>query len=551
MINLKKLILKYKYNFLLIILLIIIISLINTFLPYIIKTTISLAENTYSFNDIQIKLFSLIIIYLIITLVCGILEYLKTFLLSKNTQSLIYDIRKETYNRIMSFNMDTFSNMHIATLVTRMTSDISNIGEFVGKSLPMFISSGIFLLTIIIVICFINIYFAFVMIICSILLVFTILKIGKKMAYYKKIEINTNEKINNFFSETFSSIKTLHIFNIHEEREKILDKYNLDELNSSRKYFDSQSLLTPVKTTTRYFIIFIILYMCIQNKIANVDIGIIYLVVSYLDKFFEPLGNMLYHYEDLQKGKISMKRIDELLGNDNNIENIYKGEKTEKLYGNIKFTNVNFSYIKGKKVLENLNLSINRGEKIALIGKTGSGKTTIINLILGFYKIDSGNIMFDDKNIDDLSLESIRKNISFIQQNPYVFEDTIKKNIIVNNENDISDERIIEILKMTGLYNKVSNFENGIYQKINNKSLSKGEIQLLAFARAIAKETSIYIFDEPTSNVDTESENNLKKIINKLSKDCTVIIIAHKSSTIENVDRIFEVVNKKINVKSN
>ena len=158
--------------------------------------------------------------------------------------------------------------------------------------------------------------------------------------------------------------------------------------------------------------------------------------------------------------------------------------------------------------------------------------------------------MFDDKNIDDLSLESIRKNISFIQQNPYVFEDTIKKNIIVNNENDISDERIIEILKMTGLYNKVSTFENGIYQKINNKSLSKGEIQLLAFARAIAKETSIYIFDEPTSNVDTESENNLKKIINKLSKDCTVIIIAHKSSTIENVDRIFEVVNKKINVKS-
>lgn len=551
MINLKKLILKYKYNFLLIILLMIIISLINTFLPYIIKTTISLAENTYSFNDIQIKLFSLIIIYLIITLVCGIFEYLKTFLLSKNTQSLIYDIRKETYNRIMSFNMDTFSNMHIATLVTRMTSDISNIGEFVGKSLPMFISSGIFLLTIIIVICFINIYFAFVMIICSILLVFTILKIGKKMAYYKKIEINTNEKINNFFSETFSSIKTLHIFNIQKEREKILDKYNLDELNSSRKYFDSQSLLTPVKTTTRYFIIFIILYMCIQNKIANVDIGIIYLVVSYLDKFFEPLGNMLYHYEDLQKGKISIKRIDELLGNDNNIENIYKGEKAEKLYGNIKFINVNFSYIKGEKVLENLNFSINRGEKIALIGKTGSGKTTIINLILGFYKIDSGNIMFDDKNIDDLSLESIRKNISFIQQNPYVFEDTIKKNIIVNNENDISDERIIEILKMTGLYNKVSTFENGIYQKINNKSLSKGEIQLLAFARAIAKETSIYIFDEPTSNVDTESENNLKKIINKLSKDCTVIIIAHKSSTIENVDRIFEVVNKKINVKSN
>ena len=173
--------------------------------------------------------------------------------------------------------------------------------------------------------------------------------------------------------------------------------------------------------------------MFIYNKIHNIDIALIYLVVSYLDKFFEPIGNMLYHYEDLQKGKISMKRIDDLLGNESNIENIYQGEKAEKLDGNIKFINVNFSNVKGVKILENVNFSINAGEKIALIGKTGSGKTTIINLILGFYKIDSGDIMFDNKNIEDLSLESIRKNISFIQQSPYIFEDTIKKNIMVNN----------------------------------------------------------------------------------------------------------------------
>ena len=528
---------------------IIIISLINTFLPYIIKLTISFAENTESFNDIQFKIFLLIAIYLIIALISGILEYLKTFLLSKNTQSLIYDIRKESYNKVMSFNMDTFSNMHIATLVTRMTSDISNIGEFIGKSLPMFISSGIFLLSIIIVICFINIYFALVMIGCSIILVYSILKIGKKIAYYKKIEINTKEEINNFFSDTFFSIKTLHIFNIQKERNAILYEFNKKELKSSTKYFDLQSLLTPVRTTTRYCIIFIIIYMFIYNKIHNIDIALIYLVVSYLDKFFEPIGNMLYHYEDLQKGKISMKRIDDLLGNESNIENIYQGEKAEKLDGNIKFINVNFSNVKGVKILENVNFSINAGEKIALIGKTGSDKTTIINLILGFYKIDSGDIMFDNKNIEDLSLESIRKNISFIQQSPYIFEDTIKKNIMVNNDNNISDKEIVDILKTTGLYDKVSTLKNGIYEKINNKSLSKGEIQLLAFARAIAKETSIYIFDEPTSNIDGDNEKKIRKIIDKLSKKCTIIIIAHKTDTIKNVDRIFEISNNRINVK--
>lgn len=550
MINLKNLILKYKYKFLLIIFLIITISLINTLLPYIIKQAIALAENGVKFYDIKFKLFFLVGIYLIITFICVILEFLKSILLAKNTQCLIYDIRETTYKRIMNFNMDTFSNMHISTLVTRMTSDISNIGEFIGRTLPMFLSSEIFLVVVLIVMCFINIYFALIMIICSIFLVIAILKIGKRMARYKKKEIEVTENLNNYFGETFSSIKTLHIFNIQNERRKIFNDYNMDELKISNKYFDSQSFLTPVRATTRYFIIFLILYLCLQGKIANVDIGIIYLVVNYIDKFFEPLGNMLYHYEDIQKGKISMSRIDELMGKDENIENIYKGEIAEKLYGNIKFSNVSFSYVEEKNILENINFSINKGEKIALVGETGAGKTTIINLILGFYKINSGNIMFDGKNIDDISLESLRKNISFIQQKPYVFNDTIKRNIIVNNESNLSDEKIIDILKLVGLYNKVTNFKNGIYECVNDNSFSKGEKQLLAFARAIAKETSIYIFDEPTSNVDIENEKKIKKIINDVLKNATIIIIAHRPATIDNVDRVFRVKNKKVVIQN-
>ena len=316
------------------------------------------------------------------------------------------------------------------------------------------------------------------------------------------------------------------------------------------KYFDSQSILTPVRSITRYFIISLILYLCLQGKVANIDIGVIYLVVSYIDKFFEPLGNMLYHYEDIQKGKISMHRIDELMGTDENIENIYQGENTEKLYGNIKFSNVSFSYSNKKSILENVNFSINEGERVALIGETGAGKTTIVNLILGFYKINSGNITFDGKNIDDISLESLRRNISFIQQSPYVFNDTIKKNIVVNNENNFSDEKIIDILKLVGLYNKVTNFKNGIYEIVNENSFSKGEKQLLAFARAIAKDTSIYIFDEPTSNIDVKNEQTIKNIISEVLKDSTVIIIAHRPTTIENVDKILKVQNKKVVVKS-
>ena len=448
MLNIKSLISRYKYKFLFVIILMIITSLINTLLPYIIKQAISLVENVTAFNEVSSKILGIVIIYMLLSIICAFLEYIKYVSLTKNTERLTYEIREETYKKVISFNMDTFSNMHISTLITRMTADINNIGDFIGRILPMFISSGIFLIVVLGVMCFINVYFALVMIVCSLILVVLLLKLGKKMEYYNRKSIENEEKLNNYFGETFSGIKTLHIFNIQKERRKILDEYNRMELEETNKYFNAHNILTPIKSTTRYLIIFIIIYICLQGKLVNMDIAIIYLVISYIDKFFEPLSSILWHYEDLQKGKISISRIEELLGEDKNIENIYKGEMAEKLYGNIKFTNVYFSYTEGTTVLENINFSINRGEKIALVGETGAGKTTIVNLILGFYKINSGNIFFDGKNIDDISLESIRKNTSFIQQNPYIFDDTIKRNIALNMESEIPDEKILNILKM-------------------------------------------------------------------------------------------------------
>ena len=545
MLNIKSLISKYKYKFLFVIILMIITSLINTLLPYIIKQAISLAENVTSFNDISSKILGIVIAYMLLSIICAFLEYVKYVSLAKNTEGLTYEIREEAYKKVISFNMDTFSNMHISTLITRMTADINNIGDFIGRILPMFISAGIFLIVVLGVMCFINIYFALVMVICSLILVVALLKLGKKMEHYNRKSIENTEKLNNYFGETFSGINTINLFNIQKERQEELDRYNKEETDISRNYFTIQSALKPVESMTKYLIISIIIYLCIQGKVAGIDVGIIYVVVSYIDKFFEPLAHILYHYENLQQGKVSIKRIDDLLQKKENIENIYEGQIAEKLEGNIRFKSVNFSYIEGKKILEDVTFSINKGEKVALVGETGAGKTTIINLILGFYKINSGNILFDGKNMDDISLESIRKNISFIQQNPYIFDDTIKRNIIINN-NNISDENIINILKQVGLYDRVKSFENGIYEKINDNSFSKGEKQLLAFARAIAKETSIYIFDEPTSNVDVESEIQLKKVIDSLSKDSTVIIIAHRPATIENVDKVLKVEDGKV-----
>lgn len=546
MLNIKDIISKYKYKFLYVIILMIVTSLINTLLPYIIKQAMSLAESVTTFTEISSKILFIVAIYMLLSIICAFLEYVKNVSLTKNSEELTSQIREEAYKKVISFNMDTFSNMHISTLITRMTADINNIGDFIGRILPMFVSAGIFLVVVLVVMCFINIYFALVMIVCSLILVVALLKLGKKMEFYNRKSIENTEKLNNYFGETFSGINTINLFNIKKERKDELDVYNRAEASIAKKYFTFQSCLRPVESITKYLIISIIIYLCIQGKIAGIDVGIIYVVVSYIDKFFEPLGHILYHYENLQQGKVSIKRIDDLLQKNENIENIYEGESTEKLDGNIKFKNVNFSYVEGKQVLNNVTFSINKGEKVALVGETGAGKTTIINLILGFYKINSGNILFDGKNIDDISLESIRKNVSFIQQTPYIFNDTIKRNIIINENNSISDDKIIDILKQVGLYDKVKSFENGIYEEVKDNIFSKGEKQLLAFARAIAKETSIYVFDEPTSNIDYESEIQLKQVIDNLSKDSTVIIIAHRPATIENVDKVLKVADGKV-----
>lgn len=546
MLNIKDIISKYKYKFLYVIILMIVTSLINTLLPYIIKQAMSLAESVTTFTEISSKILFIVAIYMFLSIICAFLEYVKNVSLTKNSEELTSQIREEAYKKVISFNMDTFSNMHISTLITRMTADINNIGDFIGRILPMFVSAGIFLVVVLVVMCFINIYFALVMIACSLMLVVALLKLGKKMEFYNRKSIENTEKLNNYFGETFSGINTISLFNIQKERKDELDVYNQAEASIAKKYFTFQSCLRPVESITKYLIISIIIYLCIQGKIAGIDVGIIYVVVSYIDKFFEPLGHILYHYENLQQGKVSIKRIDDLLQKNENIENIYEGESTEKLDGNIKFKNVNFSYVEGKQVLNNVTFSINKGEKVALVGETGAGKTTIINLILGFYKINSGNILFDGKNIDDISLESIRKNVSFIQQTPYIFNDTIKRNIIINENNSISDDKIIDILKQVGLYDKVKSFENGIYEEVKDNIFSKGEKQLLAFARAIAKETSIYVFDEPTSNIDYESEIQLKQVIDNLSKDSTVIIIAHRPATIENVDKVLKVADGKV-----
>lgn len=266
-----------------------------------------------------------------------------------------------------------------------------------------------------------------------------------------------------------------------------------------------------------------------------VSLGSIYLVINYIQKCRAPLNEIFTQLEEIQSASMSLKRINKLL-NENGKEDIQKGEVVEDLKGDIEFENVCMQYGENK-VLHNISFVIKEGNKVTIAGKTGVGKTTLANILMRLYPIKSGKITIGGKNIQDVRIQDVRKNISYISQTPYILNDTLKNNIILGDET-ITDNQIKKVANEIGFEKVLNNFSNGLEEKIDRSKLSYGQLQMIAFLRAILHKANIYVFDEPTSNIDLKTEDRIQKLIDKITTDSTVIIIAHRKSTIENSDKI-------------
>ena len=224
-------------------------------------------------------------------------------------------------------------------------------------------------------------------------------------------------------------------------------------------------------------------------------------------------------------------------------------EKDEDLKGDIEFENVYMQY-GDNKVLNDISFIIKEGSKVTIAGKTGVGKTTMMNILMRLYPFQKGRILIGGKDITKIRIKDIRKNISYISQTPYILEDTLKNNIILGNES-ITDEQIKTVAKEIGFENTLKKFKEGLNEKISKSKLSYGQLQMIAFLRAILHKASIYIFDEPTSNIDLKTEDRIQKLIDRITKESTVIIIAHRKSTIENSDKIIYLKDGKVDMIKN
>jgi ATP-binding cassette, subfamily B, multidrug efflux pump len=490
-------------------------------------------------NSYNIKV--LVVIMLLILVLEVVAQYFFVYISSWLGQDIVKVIREKLFAHLSSFKAKYFDNEPVGKLITRCVSDMENIASIFSQGLFMIVSD--FLKMIIVL--------AFMLIInwkitAIVLLIMPIILIATNI-FNKKMKVAFNEvrnevaNLNTFIQERLTGMKIVQLFN----REKIeLEKFKEINHKHNKAWLKNilyNSIFFPIADIISSITLGLVVYfgaLFIINGDTDTSVGQLISFNMYIAMLYNPLRQIADKFNVMQMGIVAAERVFEILESDKEVQN--DGTiHSEKLQGNIKIENVRFSYLKDEEIIKGINLEIKAGETIAIVGATGAGKSTIINLLNRFYEIDSGKILIDDININDYTLETLRKEIAMVLQDVFLFADSIYNNITLFDEN-IKREDVYEAAKKIGIHDFLMSLPNGYDYDVKERGvmLSSGQRQLIAFLRAYISNPSILILDEATSSIDSHSEELIQKATKTLTEGRTSIIIAHRLATIVNADTI-------------
>ncbi len=455
-------------------------------------------------------------------------------------QNIIKDIRAKIFSKILEFKMTYFDNNSVGKLVTRVVSDIETIANFFSQGVFMIVSDILKMLVVVVVMLVINWKLAIIA-----LSVLPILIYATKLfqiAIKKTFQDVRNQvaNLNGFVQERVTGMKIVQLFN----REKI-EYNNFKEINNKHKEAHIKtvwyySIFFPIAEIMSSIAIGLIVWygglQVIENDTLNIAAIISFIQMAQM--LFRPLRQIADKFNQLQMGIVSGERVFKVIDTESSIDK-YGTKAASNLQGDIDFNNVRFSYVEGEEILKGINFNVNKGETIAIVGSTGAGKSTIINLISRFYEIDSGEIAVDGIPVQEYDLSSLRNQVAVVLQDVFLFSDTIFNNITLRNET-ITLEEVKEAAKQIGIHDFIESLPNGYNYNVKERGamLSSGQRQLIAFLRAYVSSPSILILDEATSSVDTESEQMIQYATDKITKNRTSIVIAHRLATIKKADKI-------------
>ncbi|MFM9533493.1 ABC transporter ATP-binding protein [Lysinibacillus sp. IITD104] len=514
--------------------------------PFIAKHII---DNYMTIGHIEIKPITwLLIVYLLLAIATAILRYFMYIYLQIGANRVIQKLRKDVFEHIQTLPIQYFDNLPAGKIVARVTNDTEAVRNLYVQVLSNFVTSFISIFGVYIALFILNWKMA-MLALTMIPIVYVWMILYRKFASKYNDVIRTKiADINAMINESIQGMTIIQAFRREQQMTKEFDDMNNEHYAYERKLLvlDSATSFNLVNTLRLIMFTVFIFYFGTRSFTSTevITAGTLYAFVDYLTKLFNPITNIVNQFSQLERSLIAGKRVFEVL--DTNGEPV--SEKSIPRYkGNVVFEDVSFAYKDNEYVLKNLSFEAHQGETIALVGHTGSGKSSIMNLLFRFYDPSKGKITIDGIDITSVPRQTMREHMGIVLQDPYLFTGTIASNVSLNNPR-ISHEKIVASLNAVGGERVLANLPNGYEEPVIEKgsTLSSGQRQLISFARALAFDPAILILDEATSNIDTETEEIIQHAMDVLKKGRTTFIIAHRLSTIKNADRILVLDRGKI-----
>ena len=508
------------------------VSAIN---PYIIGETV----NDFVTNQDISNLVYYIKILLTIVFAEVLLQFMFIYFANWVGQHIIRDIRATVFRNINSFKMSYFDTTSVGKLVTRVVSDIETIANFFTQGVFMIISDILKMLVVIVVMFVMNWKLALVALVVLPILVYAtkVFQVAIKVTFQDVR--NEIANLNGFVQERVTGMKILQLFTRESIEYQNFKKINNNHKKAHIKTVWYYSIFFPIAEILSSFAIGLIVWFGGYQILEGfTTLGAVIAFIKMSQMLFRPLRQIADKFNQLQMGIVSGERVFKIIDTKSYIRK--EGQiAASNIQGNIDFKNVRFSYIQDEEVLKGVSLKVNKGETVAIVGATGAGKSTIINLINRFYEIDSGTISIDSIPVEDYELSSLRNQIAIVLQDVFLFSDSILNNITLKNSL-ITESQVIDAAKKIGIHDFIKTLPGGYHYNVKERGvmLSSGQRQLIAFLRAYVSSPRILILDEATSSVDSYAEQMIQYATDTITRGRTSIIIAHRLATIKKADKI-------------
>ncbi|WP_299900834.1 ABC transporter ATP-binding protein [uncultured Aquimarina sp.] len=463
-------------------------------------------------------------------------------------QEVIRDIRVKLFDHMLSFKKQYYDQSAVGRLVTRAVSDIETIASIFSQGLFMIISD---LLKMFVILCFMIYYsWQLTLIVLAVLpfIVFATRVFQRKMkTAFEEVRTQVSN-LNSFVQERITGMKIVQLFTREEIEYNSFKEINEKHKKGWIKTVWYNSIFFPIAEMSSSITTGLIVWYG-GLKAAQGDVITLGVVIAFIElsqMLFRPLRQIADKFNTLQMGMVAANRVFAILDTESKI-NDFGQIKLETIKGAIDFEDVRFSYVEDEEVLKGISFSVKPGETVAIVGATGAGKSTIINLLNRFYEIDDGVVSIDSRNIHDIDLKSLRNHIAVVLQDVFLFADTIFNNITLNNP-DITEERVVKAAKEIGIHDFIKSLPNGYHYNVKERGvmLSSGQRQLISFLRAYVTNPGILVLDEATSSIDSHSEQLIQDATDKITQGRTSIVIAHRLATIKNADKIIVMDSGKI-----